>query len=183
MVYHQRIQVFDQDSLRLGFWPLVNPNQLHWANQGMIRRWGLWCMWGSFHGYMELIEARFSPLNHFIRELGLRLINAWPNSSIKLKKSTVVNCTWSDGFGGGNELDALHLCWNKCYLTSQSLRMKKIKSGQKTAKNRKWLVIEVFKNGKFWTSKPRVQGSFKWNFVQHESCRSCSHLSKKSKNS
>ena len=52
----------------------------------------------------------------------------------------------------------------------------------KTAKNRKCLVTEVSKNGKFWTSKPRVQGSFKCKSVQHESCRSCSHLSKKSKN-
>ena len=63
----------------------------------------------------------------------------------------------------------------------------KLKNGEnqvrtKTAKNRKWLVIEVSKNGKFLTSRPRVQGSFKWKFVQHESCRSCSHLSKKSKN-
>ena len=83
--YHQQNQVLDQDSLRLGFWPLVNPNQLHWANQGIIRRWGLWCIWGSSHGCMELIEARVSPLSHFIRRLGLRLINALPNSSIRWK--------------------------------------------------------------------------------------------------
>ena len=72
-------------SLRLGFWPLVNPNQLYWANQGWIRRWGLWRRWGSFYDYMVLIEARVSPLSHFSWRLGLKLINALPNSSIRWK--------------------------------------------------------------------------------------------------
>ena len=84
----------EADSLRLGFWPLVNPNQLHWANQGMARRWGLQWLWGSFHDYIELMEARVSSLSHFIRRLGLRLISALPDSSISWKSqlwSTVLD--------------------------------------------------------------------------------------------
>ena len=85
LVIIQEVQVMDQDTLGLGFWPLVNPNQLHWANQGIARRWGLWWIWGSFHVCIELIEARVSSLSHFIRRLGLRLISALPNSSISWK--------------------------------------------------------------------------------------------------
>ena len=82
--------------------------------------------------------------------------------------------------------------WERVGYTSFMLKqvlfdMSKLKNEEnkvrtKIAKNRKWLVMEVSKNGKFLTSKLHVQGSFKWKFVQHESCRSCSHLSKKSKN-
>ena len=127
---HQEIE---EDSLGLGFWPLVNPNQLYWANQGWIRRWGFWWFWGSFYDYMVIIEARVSPLSHFSWRLGLN----WSMHCLihlSVEKSTVVNCTGSDGFGGGNELDTFHSCWNKCYMTSRSLRMKKIKSEQKLPK-------------------------------------------------
>jgi hypothetical protein len=175
---HQEIE---EDSLRLGFWPLVNPNQLYWANQGLIRRWCLRWRWGSFCDYMVIIEARVSPLSHFSWRLGLKLINALPNSSIRWK----VNC---------GQLYMIWWIWRWKWVRHTSFMLEqvlndisKLKNEEnqvrtKTAKNRKWLVIEVSKNGKFWTSKPRVQGSFKWKFVQHESCRSCSHLSKKSKN-
>ena len=83
MVCHH--QVFDQDTLRLGFWPLVNPNQLHWANQGIIRRWGLWWIWGSSHDFIVHIEARVSSLSHFIRELGLKLDQCIANFIYQLK--------------------------------------------------------------------------------------------------
>ena len=82
--------------------------------------------------------------------------------------------------------------WERVRYTSFMLKqasfdMSKLKNEEnkvrtKIAKNRKWLVMEVSKNGKFFTTKLHVQKSFKWKFVQHESCRSCSHLSKKFKN-
>ena len=79
---HQEIE---EDSLRLGFWPLVNPNQLHWANQGIIRRWGLWWLWGSLCDYIVLIEARVSPLSYFSWRLEFKLVYALPDSSVSWK--------------------------------------------------------------------------------------------------
>ena len=176
--YHQEIEAH---SLRLGFWPLVNPNQLHWANQGMARRWGLWWIWGSSHGFIEIIEARVSSLGHFIRELGLSLIYALPDSSIRWK----VNCgqlymiwwIWRWKWVGYTSFMLEQVLFDISRLKNEENQVR-----TRTAKNRKWLVMEVSKNGKFFTTKLHVQKSFKWKFVQHESCRSCSHLSKKSKN-
>ena len=128
-----------------------------------------------------LIETRVSPLSHFSWRLGLRLINALPNSSIRWK----VNC---------GQLYMIWWIWRWKWVRHTSFMLEqvlydisKLKNEEnqvrtKTAKNSRWLVTEVSKNGKFLTSKTEVQGSFKWKIVQHDRCRSCSHLSNKSKN-
>ena len=132
MVYYH--QVFDQDTRRLGFWPLANPNQVHWANQGIARTWGLWWLWGSSHDFIVHIEARVSPLSHFIRDLGLRLISALPNSSISWKSqlwSTVLDFMDLESV---RWFERPHSCSYKSHLTYQRPRLKNWRSDKKFPK-------------------------------------------------
>ena len=100
------------------------------------------------------------------------------------EKSIVVNCAWIDGFGGGRGQEILHSCSNKSHLTFQILTLKDLRSYQKFPKGKMTYGFKFPKMASFWNnfnSTFHHQKSFKWNFVEHESCRSFSPISKKSK--
>jgi hypothetical protein len=126
LCHPQRFQNSCSGSLGLGFWPLVNPNQLHYASQGFSRRWGLHWVGGHHMVLLSLYKLGF----HF----GAISSGDWGSSSSVhsqfIYQSTKVNQRSTVGFEGGRGLELLHSCPNKSHLTFQISTLKKIKSDE-----------------------------------------------------
>ena len=105
------------------------------------------------------------------------------SQSETLEKSNLVNCGWFYGFDGWIWFERAYSCPNRPHITCQAPSWKNLKPNQKFPKIETGPVILTAKNGNFLIPNLHHDASSKWIFAQHESWRSCSPISKKSKNS
>ena len=98
------------------------------------------------------------------------------------KSQLLVNCPFNQWFDDGNWFERSHSCPNSPHISCQTPSWKNLKPDQKFPKIETGPVISTAKNGNFLILNLHHDTSFKWIFAQHESWRSCSPISKKSKN-
>ena len=138
----------------------------------------IWAPW-------SIIKSPYN-LEHHLKSSS-QGIRVWNSSEVvqsckTLEKSKLVNCGWFYGFDGWKWFERAYSCPNRPHVSWESTSWKNLKQIRKFPKIETGPVILTAKNGNFLSLNLHHDTSFKWIFAQHESWRSCSPISKKSKN-